>query len=317
MPKQQYFLIIDGHALIYRAFHAFPALTNHEGKLVNAVFGFSRHILSAIREYHPEYIVVAFDHKAPTFRHADFADYKANRAKMPDELIGQIDMIKEIVKVLNIPQFEVAGYEADDLNGTVTRQIEETCSDQNLTTLIVTGDRDAFQLVSDCTHVWLPGRGKGQVDTEYDRNGVKERMDVYPEQIVDLKALMGDASDNIPGVPGVGEKTATALITEFGNLEKLYEAIDALDKQPAAPGSALQKKSLVEKLKAGKESAFMSQKLATIDRHAPVELKLADCRMAAYDKKAAVELFTNLDFKSLINSLPADEFELSVQGALF
>lgn len=308
----QYFLVIDAHALIYRAYHAFPALTTHTGQLVNAVYGFSRHILVAIREYQPEYIAVTFDRK-PTNRLQDFAEYKAQRAPMPDDLRSQIPICKEIVKALNIPLFEKEGFEADDLIGTLTSHIHN-CQQDGLMAVIVTGDRDAFQLVDECVHAWLPGRGKGQLDKEYDPVAVKERMGVRPDQVVDLKALMGDASDNIPGVPGIGEKTALKLMQEFETLQALYEA---LDKSEFAADSALQKKSLVEKLLAGRESAFLSQKLATIDRNVEVEFDLDACRVAAYNKEEATKMFEDMDFKSLIKLLPADEFELELQGALF
>lgn len=312
MAKQKYFLLIDGHALIYRAYHAFPALTTPNGQLVNAVYGFTRHILVAIRDYEPEYIAVAFDHPKKTHRHTDFAEYKAHRAPMPEDLKAQIGIIKDVVKILNIPQFELEGYEADDLIGTLTRKIEDENID-DLMTVIVTGDRDSFQLVSDKVHAWLPGRGKGHEDKEYNPTAVKDRMGVDPEQIVDLKALMGDASDNIPGVTGIGEKTAVTLIQQFGSLDKLYEALETAED---AKSIGL-KPAAFEKLKAGKESAFLSQKLATIDRNVPIELTLPECRVEHYDKQAATELFESFGFKSLLNLLPADEFELQIQNALF
>lgn len=308
-----YFLLIDGHALIYRAYHAFPALTDPQGRLVNAVYGFTRHVLTAIREYNPEYIAVAFDMHGPTFRHSDFADYKANRAEMPDDLKPQIQIIKDVVQTLNIPQFELAGFEADDLIGTLSKQIEavnDQTRAETITTIIVTGDRDSFQLVTDQTHVWLPGRGKGSVDKEYDPEAVKERMGVGPEQIVDLKALMGDASDNIPGVKGVGEKTAVKLIQEFASIDKLYAALDA-GETPSISAKVR------EKLLADRDSAFLSQKLALIDRVAPITLDLPACKVCSYDKTKARQMLESMEFRSLISLLPADEFELDVQNALF
>lgn len=318
MSTVPYFLLIDGHALIYRAYHAFPALSTREGVLVNAVYGFTRHILTAIRTYEPKYIAVTFDTPKPTFRHTDFAEYKANRAQMPDDLIPQIQVIKDVVTTLNIPRFELGGYEADDLIGTLTAQIAalDEQKHEHIMSLVVTGDRDSFQLVDDHTHIWLPGRGKGQDDLEYDREGVKKRMGVYPEQIVDLKALMGDASDNIPGVAGVGEKTATRLIQEYGTLEKVYEMAEAFDAKQSVKGAVLTPR-VVEKLLADKESAFMSQKLARIDRAAPVVLDLEACKVSGYDKEAAHLALENLGFKSLQQLLPADEFELTIQDTLF
>lgn len=317
MSGTPYFLLIDGHALIYRAYHAFPALSNSKGTLVNAVFGFTRHVLTAIRTYEPRYIAVAFDLPAPTFRHTDYVEYKANRAEMPDDLKPQIQIIKDVVQTFNIPQFALGGYEADDIIGTLAAQIVavDVQTEEKIMTLIVTGDRDSFQLVDDFTHVWLPG-GKGKDDLEYDREGVQRRMGVFPEQIVDLKALMGDASDNIPGVAGVGEKTATKLIQAFGTLESVYTAVDAFEPAMASKETGLTIK-VAEKLLAGKESAFMSQKLARIDRTVPVLLDLEACRVCSYDKEQAQALLEELSFKSLIPLLPADEFELDLQEALF
>ncbi len=309
-----HFLLIDGHALIYRAYHAFPPLTDPSGRLVNAVYGFTRHVLTAIREYEPEYLAVTFDHHGPTFRHAKFDKYKANRVAMPDDLIPQIDIIKDVVKTLNFPQFELEGYEADDLIGTLSKQIEavnDQTRGEDINTIIVTGDRDSFQLVSEQTHVWLPGRGKGTVDTEYDRDGVKSRMGVYPEQIVDLKALMGDASDNIPGVAGIGEKTACKLIVEFGSLAKVYETVDS------GQVGAVMTARIREKLVTDKENALLSQKLAQIDRVVPISLDLPACKVSSYDKQTARELMESLEFKSLVSLLPPDDFELNVQSALF
>lgn len=307
--------MIDGHALIYRAYHAFPALASRKGVLVNAVYGFTRHVLTAIKTYEPLYIAVAFDHPQKTFRHTDFVEYKANRVEMPDDLKPQIEIIKEVVETFNIPRFELGGYEADDLIGTLAAQMT-ALNEQNgerIMTLIVTGDRDSFQLVNEFVHVWMPGRSKSRDDLEYDREGVKQRMGVYPEQIVDLKALMGDASDNIPGVAGIGEKTATKLIQHYENLEKIYTVVEKgeIDKDAGLTAK------VIEKLAAGKESAFMSQKLAKIDQAAPVLLDLEACKVSSYDKEKAQALLEEMDFKSLIPLMPADEFELDVQQALF
>ncbi|MDQ3008314.1 MAG: hypothetical protein M3Q81_01835 [bacterium] len=320
MSEAEYFLIIDGHALIYRAYHAFPGLTTKKGQLVNAVFGFSRHILASLRQVRPTYIAVAFDHPTPTFRHTDYAEYKANRAKMPEDLRPQVEIVKEIVKAMNFPIFEVAGYEADDLIGTLSCKVRELSlaedpSEPCLKTMIVTGDRDTFQLVNETTQVWLPGRSKQQPDQEYNREAVYKRMGVYPEQIVDLKALMGDASDNIPGVAGVGEKTATTLMQQFGTLDGVYQAIEKPEGMTELQRTVLKPK-LIDKLLADKESAFMSRQLATIKCDSPLDLDLEACRVSSYDKEKVAEIFTELDFKSLIPLLPADAFELGVQDAL-
>lgn len=315
MSEPKTFLLIDGHAVIYRAFFAFTGLTNGEGLAMSAVYGFTRIVLTAIRDYNPEYIAITFDCAEPTFRHKDYAEYKANREAMPEELRPQIDMVKEVVTALNIPQFAIPGFEADDIIGTISRmlcQSEHLKDEEKLLTVIVTGDRDTLQLVDDDTHVWLPGRGKFQQDQELDAEAVVVKMGVRPNQIVDLKALMGDSSDNIPGVKGVGPKTAAKLINQFETLNGLYEA---LEKKSAAELNLPVK--LVDKLKAEKEMAYLSQKLATIDRGVPLTFSLTDCSVKGYDKGKVVALFQEWDFKSLINLLPADEFESSVQAALF
>jgi DNA polymerase I len=312
--ERKIFLLIDGHAVIYRAFYAFPGLTDTQGRMINAVYGFARIILTAIRDFRPEYIAVTFDCHAPTFRHDTFTEYKANRAEMPDDLKPQIELIKQVVTALNIPQFAIPGYEADDIIGTISKILEQPGQpgrQGKLLTIIVTGDRDTLQLVDDDTHVWMPGRGKNQSDREYDTEAATEKMGVPPNQLVDLKALMGDSSDNIPGVKGVGPKTAIALIKQFGSLDGLYQALEN--------GSAQQdlKPAVVTKLMAEKPQAYLSQGLARIDCSVPLTFTLQDCAVNGYDKGAVVELFAQFDFHSLIPLLPSDAFEASVQEALF
>lgn len=308
--SQKTFLLVDAHALIYRAFFSMPDLTDPNGRLVNAVYGFSRMFLNALNHFEPEYAAVCFDHPKPTFRHEKFKDYKAQRPKMPDTLIPQIQIVKEVVDILNVPRFEEPGFEADDLIGTVNCKVEE--SQKNLLTVIVTGDKDAFQLIDDDTHVWMPARGKQQGDIEYDTDLVKKRFGLAPKQIVDLKALMGDASDNIPGVKGIGEKTACKLVQHYQTLENLYQV---LEEKPE--GDELIKGALLNKLKEGKESAFVSQDLARIDCDSPVNFDLEACRVTSYDKSLVVDFFQKMNFKSLIRMLPKDAFEKSVQEALF
>lgn len=310
-------LLIDGHALIYRAYHAFPGLTAPDGTLVNAVYGFARILLTVLADFRPEYCVVAFDHKGPTQRAQAYAEYKAHRPQMPDDLVPQIAIIKELVEVLNIPQFSQQGFEADDLIGTITALLR---SNTAVFSTIITGDKDLFQLVDTQTSVWIPARsarkGAPQTrDVEYDAAAVYKKMGVYPEQIVDLKALMGDPSDNIPGVTGVGQKTAVALLQEFGSLDKLYAAVE--DETQRSAHARLCKPALVEKLLRDKEQAYLSQGLAKILRDVSMDFSLADCLVRSYDKQAVASKFEELDFRSLIPLLPKDEFELSIQEALF
>lgn len=319
MSDRPIFLLFDGHAVIYRAYYALPPLTDPKGRVVNAAYGFSRIVLAAINEFEPEYLAVTFDHPKPTFRHEEYEDYKAHRPEMPDDLQPQIPIVKEITSSLSIPQFEVEGYEADDLIGTLSywldHQPEKLSVDQDILTVIVTGDKDLFQLVDNNTHVWIPGRGK-KSDLEYDEETVKEKMGVKPSQIVDMKALMGDSSDNIPGIKGIGKKTAVKLLKEFKTLKKLYEAVDEIEREEKQPQGLL-KGSLLEKLIEGRDLAFLSQKLARINQDAPIDVNLNDCRVESYDKTKVFELFESLDFKSLLSLLPSDQFETDVQQALF
>ncbi len=311
MSKKPIFLLIDAHAVIYRAFYAFPIqLTNEAGQPINAVYGFSRIILTAIRNFEPVYMAVAFDHPKPTFRHKKFEAYKAKRPKMPEELQPQIPIIKEVVEALNIPKYEIEGFEADDLIGTISDKVEKIGS---LLTVIVTGDQDTFQLVDNNTHVWLPARGKFGKDKEYDAAGVEEKLGIKPVQVMDYKALAGDSSDNIPGVKGIGPKTAVNLLKKYQTLDQLYKVLesgDNLDPQ-------LFKPAVIKKLTEGKENAFMSKQLATIERVIDLDFDLESCRVSSYDKTKAATLFNNLDFKSLINLLPEDQFEKEVQASLF
>lgn len=307
-------MLIDGHALAYRAYHAFPPLTTSSGELVNAVYGFSRILLTVLRDLHCEYIAVSFDLPKPTFRHTKFASYKAQREEMPADLQTQIERIKTVVTTLNMPTYALEGFEADDVIGTIARQAIAEGKVEKV--IIVTGDRDAFQLVTDKVHVYMPPKSKEAFYTEYDPDQVREKMGIGPEQIIDYKALAGDASDNIPGVSGIGDKTAVRLLQSFGSTEKLYEAIK--DPSTLTPEQqALLRPKLVEKLANGYESMVMSHELATIDQDAPIKLEIEQCMARDYKKEKVVELFMELGFKSLMGLLPKDEFEDSVQQALF
>ena len=302
-------LLFDAHGVIYRAFYAFPDLSTSEGVLVNAVYGFAKIVLTSLLEHEPQYVAVAFDHPEKTLRHTTYEAYKAHRAEMPDELKPQIALVKEFVQALNIPQFEMAGYEADDLIGTVAKTIEEQHPD--LSTLLVTGDKDLLQLVDDKTHVFIPSRTKGQGDTEYDADMVLQKMGVLPEQVIDLKALMGDSSDNIPGVKGIGKKTAVALLTAFPTLDAVYQAVEADASSPVlTPG-------VKQKLLADRENAFLSRELAQINCAVPLKFSLPDCQLVQYDKQAVLDLLEKYEFQSLIRLLPRDAFERGIQEALF
>ena len=251
-------LVVDGNSLLYRAFHALP-LMDSDGVYTNAVHGFLLMLLKAIEEYHPEYCAVCFDEKGPTFRHTEYAEYKAGRAPMPDELRPQFPLIKEILEAMGFGVLGLMGYEADDLLGTISRG----CEEKGVRCLLLTGDRDALQLVSPSTSLLFTRKGISET-TLFDPANVKEYFGVTPEQVTDWKGLMGDSSDNIPGIPGVGEKTAVKLLAEYGTLEGVLDNAEKI------------KGKLGEKVRANKEQAIFSKKLATIHRQAPIEYRLSD-----------------------------------------
>ena len=288
MPADKKLVLIDGHALAYRAFHALPEdLKTSKGELTNAVYGFTSMLLNVLRDEQPSHIAVTFD-KGLTFRHDMYEDYKAHRAKMPDDMRAQMDRVREVVEALDIPIFEVEKYEADDLLGTLARQAEE----QGVEVLIVTGDMDLLQLVDEHTQV-LTSRWRFSDTVVYDLEGVKERYDgLSPNRLVEYKALMGDKSDNIPGVYGVGEKTATKLLKKYDSLEDIYAHLNEISTR------------FRNRLEEGQEEAFLSRKLATIDRNAPVQLQLDACRVRTFDYDHVLKLFHELEFRSLIERLP-------------
>lgn len=286
-------VLVDGHAVFHRAYHALPPLTTSRGELVNAVFGFTSMLLRAIADIKPDYIVVTFDTAEPTFRHKEYTAYKANRAPAPEELHEQLPRAKEILEVLNIPVFELAGYEADDIIGTLVKQATQN-GRADLETIVVTGDRDTLQLVRSGVRIYTPGKSFSDV-VYYDERSVKEKYGLVPKQLIDFKGLAGDSSDNIPGVRGIGEKGATKLLQEFGTIEEIYKNLDKVPER------------IRKLLEADAESAVMSKKLGTIDLDVPIKLELNKCVLSDYDKKAATDLFLELEFRSLIPKLPGSE----------
>ena len=280
-------IIIDGNSLINRAYYALPSLTNKEGKYTNAIYGFLTMLFKVLDDYTPGYIGVAFDKKAPTFRHRAYTDYKANRKGMPPELAEQVEPLKEILDALNIYRIEMEGYEADDLIGTLAKY----CDERDMETLIVTGDKDALQLASDKVKILFTKRGITNLEI-YDDKKVMEEYQVTPLQFIDLKGLMGDKSDNIPGVPGVGEKTAQKLIKQFESIENLIQNTDQIS------GTKLK-----ERIEENIQKAILSKKLATIVTNAPVEINLEDLQMEEFNKEKTLELFNKYEFNTLINRL--------------
>ncbi|MBU0707488.1 DNA polymerase I [Patescibacteria group bacterium] len=297
--KKDRFMIIDGNALIHRAWHAIPPLITKDGTMVNAVFGFTSILLKVLKEFKPKYVAVAYDVKKKTFRHKEYADYKASRIKQPQEFYDQIPITKKVVEALSIPIYEQEGYEADDVIGTLT--VHKEVDKASIETIVVTGDLDALQLVDQNTKVFTLRKGFSDTVT-YDTDTVNERYGLRPEQIVDFKALSGDSSDNIPGVKGIGKQSATSLLQVFGSLEKVYQAISKNDKQLSKF-----RPRVIELLKADKANAKLSQRLATIVKDVPIKFQLEQSRSHSYDRDEAIALFQELEFKSLITRLPSAE----------
>ena len=284
-------LIIDANSVIHRAYHALPRLTTEKGELVNAIYGFLLVFFKAIKEFQPDYIVATFDFPAPTFRHKKFKEYKITRPPAPEELYQQIPKVKEVLKSFDVPVFEKEGFEADDLIGTIAHLSPKRQVVPEIETIILTGDLDTLQLVDWYTKVYALSRGVKEA-VLYDRGKVQQRYGILPKQLTDFKALKGDPSDNIPGVPGIGEKTAIELIKEFGSLENLYQNLAKL------------KPKLKESLLFQKEQAFLSKELAEIKTNVPIDFNLKKCQWREYDKEKIIQILKELEFESLIKKLP-------------
>ncbi|MBX5435740.1 MAG: DNA polymerase I [Alicyclobacillaceae bacterium] len=282
--RQTKLMLIDGNSITYRAFFALPPLTNAEGQYTNAVFGFTQMLLKLLEDERPTHVAVAFDAGKTTFRHSVYAPYKGTRQQTPEELSEQFPLVRELLRAFGIPALELADYEADDIIGTVSRLAEAA----GVPTLIVSGDRDLLQLVSDCVHAALTRRGITEVD-RYDPAAVQAKYGIQPAQIVDLKGLMGDPSDNIPGVPGVGEKTALKLLQSYSTVEDVLAHIAEL------PG-----KKLREQLAAHREDALLSKRLATICRDVPLQVTLDDLVYNGSNPEAVRKVFLRLGFRSLL-----------------
>lgn len=279
-------IIIDSNSVIHRAFHALPPLKNKKGEIVNAVYGFLTFLFKAIRELDPDYIAACFDVSKHTFRKEIFEEYKAKRQKAPDELYLQIPKVKEVLKKFNISIFEKEGYEGDDLIGTIAKK-----ENGNLEKIILSGDLDNLQLVDKNVRVIFLASKVSTLNI-FDIKKIKEKYELRPDQIVDLKALKGDAADNIPGVSGIGIKTAIALLKKFENLENIYANIDSI--------SGKTKEKLVEE----KEIAFLSKELATIKTDVKFDFDIEKCKWGDFNKEEVVKLFEEFGFKSLISKIP-------------
>lgn len=296
-------ILIDGNAIFYRAYHSLPPFKTSKGETTNAIFGFIRMLIEVYMKEQPEYLGIAWDRKAPTFRHEKYEEYKATRAAPPEDLYPQLPRLKEIIKAFNIPMLEQDGYEADDLLGTAAHKAEK---EEGVEILILTGDQDSFQLVSNKTHIMTPIKGVTEVKI-YDAEKVKEKFGVRPDQIIDYKAISGDTSDNIPGVPGIGPKGASELLQKYDTLENIYRHLDELK-----PGHK-------KKLEDNKELALLSQELATIDLDAPLDFDLETYETHDINYAAVEKLFDELEFRSLGKRLDQlkDVIKPASQGSLF
>ncbi len=280
-------IAIDGNSLINRAFYALPPLSTKSGVHTNAVYGFINMLNKIFKEYEPEYAVVAFDLKAPTFRHLEYKEYKAGRKKTPFELLEQFPLLKKVLNAMGIKIAELEGFEADDIIGTVVKRAEA----EGLEPYIITGDKDAFQLASERTKIIFTKKGISEFDV-YDEAAMRERYHMSPQQFVDLKGLMGDNSDNIPGIPGIGEKTGIALIEQFGSIENLLQNTEQISKP-----------KLREKIEENAALALMSRRLAQIETNVPLEIDFEECRVENPNKEEIIQIYRELELFSLITKL--------------
>jgi len=285
-------IIIDSNALLHRSFHALPPLSTKSGQQTGAVYGFLLTLFKAIKDLRANHIVATFDTKAKTFRHEQFGAYKEHRPATPDGIISQISITKEVLQALGIPIFAKDGFEADDLIATISKN--SLMQNKELEVYIVTGDLDNLQLVNEKIKVYT--LGKGIKDTViYDINKVRERFGVEPEQMVDFKALTGDPSDNIPGVEGIGKKTAAELIQKYKNTKSLYEEL--------ATDTAVLKPKVKEALKKSKELAIMSYNLAKMNENVEIDFNIESCKFGNFNRETVEDIFKRLDFNSLIARL--------------
>lgn len=291
-------IVVDGNSIVNRAFYGIMGskmLQTADGTYTNAVYGFLAILFKELEEINPEYIAVAFDLKAPTARHKMYDGYKANRKGMPDELAAQMPILKKVLKAMNITIIEKEGYEADDILGTLSVMAEK----QGIDVALLTGDRDSFQLATDKVSIYIPRTKNGKTETDiFDRNKVLEVYGVEPKQMIEVKGLQGDTSDNIPGVPGIGEKTALSIVKEYGTIEKLYEMIEA-------ETDNLKGKQR-EKIAENKELAILSKTLGTINLEAPVEKNIDDLKIQEWNRSEVLKIFKELRFNRYI-----DRFKLN------
>lgn len=294
----QRFILIDGNAILHRAYHALPPLTDKNGRVVNAVYGFFSMFLKIVEDVKPTHLAVCFDRPKPTFRKALYAGYQAKRPSMDGDLVPQIGVVHEILNTANIQIFEVDGYEADDLIGTLASQIQSSKTNvPSFEVIIVSGDRDMLQLVNHHVKVLAPITGITNM-LLFDNAKVEEKYGIKPMQIIDYKALVGDASDNYPGVSGIGPKTAKDLLQKYETFEKLYQHISELPQK------------IMERLSVDAEQAALAKKLATIVTDAPITLDIKCCKVSNFDMQNLKKSFEKLGFKSLLKRFGEEKVEV-------
>ncbi len=305
--KKNTFVLIDGNAILHRSYHAMPRF-EVAGRLVNAIYGFVSILFSTIEKHKPEYLAVAFDIKGPTFRDDLFDEYKAKRVKPPQEFYDQIEDVHDFVRAMEIPLLTKEGYEADDIIGTLAKKVNGDLGEGEV--IIVTGDQDTLQLVDSRTKVAMPAMGKIK-ETIYDSSAVMGKLSITPAQVVDYKALSGDSSDNIPGVKGIGPKTAIDLINRFTDIEGIYHALD--DEAKSETIKLRTRQLLMEH----KDMAFLSKKLATIKTDVEIDFLLKDARLHDFDRAVAEKFLQKYRFFSLIKRMPKSQRSLNQQESLF
>ncbi|MGH9856356.1 MAG: 5'-3' exonuclease [Acidobacteriota bacterium] len=282
-------LLIDGNAILHRAYHAYPPLTNPKGEVINAVYGFFAMLLTVYADQKPDYLVVCFDRGAPTFRMNMFAGYHADRPKMADDFVPQVQLVHEILEKMQVQMFGLDGYEADDLIGTIATEMRNEAMSE---TIIVTGDRDLLQLVNPQVKVLMPLNGFTKTML-FDEAAIEEKYGVHPRQFIDYKALIGDASDGYPGVTGIGPKSAAKLLQEYGTFENLYEKVNELPEKTGI------------KLATDAEQAALAKQLATIVTNAPIQFDINKCECSGFDLKALRVAFREQGFTSLLTRVDA------------
>ncbi|EAG4095363.1 DNA polymerase I, partial [Listeria monocytogenes] len=289
-------VLIDGNSIANRAFYALPLLNNDKGVYTNAVYGFAMMLMNVLEKEKPSHVLVAFDAGKTTFRHTTFKGYKGGRQKTPSELSEQFPFIRELLTAYDIPQYELANYEADDIIGTLTKKAEA----DGMEVAIITGDRDLTQLASEKTTVYITKKGIADMETNTPET-LKEKYNLTPEQIIDMKGLMGDSSDNIPGIPGVGEKTALKLLHEFGGtVESVLEHAEEISG-----------KKLKEKVLENKELAILSKELATINVDSPIECTVESTKYDGYQTEKVIPLLKEMNFTTLLKNIEGDTPEES------